>query len=271
MRAKIPFKRLATIILLLSVMPFAALCATTPYTERTRLMLTTEAQENEMGEKSYREFMAKAAPSRNRVYVGMVERVGRRLAAVAGKPDYKWEFAVVESNEVNAFCLPGGKIVFYTGIMPMFENEAELAVVMGHEIAHAVLRHGGERMSQAMAANVVGSILGALTEKDGKRELYMAAFGGITTVGLILPYSRKHEYEADETGTLFTAKAGYAPDAAVSFWQKMMKQGGARPPEFLSTHPADAKRVEYLRKIMPRMKQVYSAAAEKHGDGEALR
>lgn len=256
---------------LIAILPFAAGCATTPYTERTRLMLTTEAQENEMGEKSYREFMAKAAPSRNRVYMGMVERVGRRLAAVAGKPDYKWEFTVVESKEVNAFCLPGGKIVFYTGIMPMFENEAELAVVMGHEIAHAVLRHGGERMSQAMAANVVGAILGAVTEKDGRRELYMAAFGGITTVGLILPYSRKHEYEADDTGTLFTAKAGYAPEAAVSFWQKMMKQGGARPPEFLSTHPADAKRVEYLRKLMPRMKQVYSASAEKHGHGEVLR
>ncbi len=262
--------RLDAFILLLAVLPFAVFCATTPYTERTRLMLTTEAQENAMGEKSYREFMAKAVPSRNRVYVGMVERVGRRLAAVANKPDYTWEFTVVESNEVNAFCLPGGKIVFYTGIMPMFENEAELAVVMGHQIAHAVLRQAGERISQAMAANVVGNILGALTEKDGKRELYMAAFGGITTVGFILPYSRKHEYEADETGTLFTAKAGYAPDAAVSFWQKMMKQGGARPPEFLSTHPADAKRVEYLRKIMPRMKQVYSASAEKHGYGERL-
>ncbi len=249
----------------------ATSCATTPYTDRTRFMLTTEAQENEMGEKSYREFMAKAVPSRNLAYARMVERAGKRLAAVAGKPEYKWEFSVVESNEVNAFCLPGGKIVFYTGIMPMFENEAELAVVMGHEIAHAVLRHGGERMSQAMAANVVGAILGALTEKDGKRELYMAAFGGITTVGLILPYSRKHEYEADETGTLFTAKAGYAPEASVSFWQKMMKQGGARPPEFLSTHPADKKRVEYLQKLMPRMKQVYSASAEKHGNGERLR
>ena len=271
MKPTIKHKRLAAIILLWAVLPFADYCASTPYTDRTRLMLTTEAQENEMGEKSFREFMAKAALSRNRFYVDMVERVGKRLAAEANKANYKWEFAVVESKEVNAFCLPGGKIVFYTGIMPMFENEAELAIVMGHEIAHAVLRHGGERMSQAMAANFLGSVLGALTEKDGKRELYMAAFGGITTVGLILPYSRKHEYEADETGTLFSAKAGYAPEAAVNFWQKMMKQGGARPPEFLSTHPSDTKRVEYLQKLMPRMKQVYSSSAEKHGYGERLR
>ncbi len=254
---------------LLAVSLLAA-CSTAPYTGRTRLMLTTEDQENEMGAQYYKEFMRKARPSANASYNSLVSRVGQRLAAVTGKSNYAWEFKVVESNEINAWCLPGGKIVFYTGIMKIFENEAEIAVVMGHEMAHALLRHGGERMSQEMVVGTLGAAIAAMTEGDQNRELYMAAFGGISSVGVILPFSRKHEYEADYTGTMLTAKAGYDPGAAAAFWRKMMKMGSGKVPEFLSTHPSDDKRVRALEKVSAKMRSYYGKAPVQYGLGDRL-
>ncbi len=254
----------------LAAMLFIMACSATPYTGRKRLMLTTEQQENAMGAESYKEFMGKATPSSNRAYIDLVTRVGTRLAAAANRPDYAWEFEVVESKEINAWCLPGGKIVFYTGIMKLFDNEAEIAAVMGHEIAHAVLRHGGERMSQGLVIQALGTMLESMTETSQNRALYMLAFGGISNVGVLLPFSRKHEYEADRTGTMLMAKSGYDPDAATAFWKKMIKLGGTKTPEFLSTHPADGNRVKALAKVSGEMRGYYTNAPQRYGLGEKI-
>ena len=218
-----------------------------------------------MGARHYRDFLQEAKLSDNEEYNRLVRRVGRRIAAVAGKPEYKWEFKVVASDKVNAWAMPGGKIVFYTGIMKLFENEAELAAVMGHEIAHAVARHGGERMSQGIVINVVGA-LGSLAVEKEDREKFLAVYGGATTVGAVLPFSRKHEYEADYIGTILMAKAGYDPRASRNFWKKMAERGGGQI-EFLSTHPADENRIERLDKKMPEFLSHYNAASPKYGKG----
>lgn len=243
-------------------------CVTNPYTKRKQFIITSESAEMSMGAQHYRDFLKEAKLSRNAFYVNMVKRAGKRIAAVADKPNFKWEFNVVESKQVNAWCMPGGKIVFYTGIMKLFENEAELAAVMGHEIAHAIARHGGERMSQGIIINIAGA-LGSLTVKKKNREKFMAIYGGATTVGAVLPFSRKHEYEADYIGSLLMAKAGYNPRAARNFWRKMAKMGGNNI-EFLSTHPADEKRIKEISRKMGEFMNQYNRAPTKHGFGKKM-
>jgi predicted Zn-dependent protease len=193
--------------------------------------------------------------------VDMVRRVGNRIALAAEEflrnsgldaeaEKYNWEFNLIEDDKtVNAWCMPGGKVAVYTGIMPITQNENGLAVVLGHEVAHAIARHGNERMSQSLLANMGGVALAvALKEKPGKtRQLYMAAFGMGASVGFLLPYSRVHESEADRIGLTIMARAGYDPRGAIPFWERMNKKGGTRPPEFLSTHPAPASRITDLK------------------------
>jgi predicted Zn-dependent protease len=174
--------------------------------------------------------------------------------------DYEWEFNLVESEEVNAWCMPGGKVVFYTGILPVTQDENGLAVVMGHEIAHAVAQHGNERMSQMLVAQLGGMALSkALEEKpEQTQQLWMAAFGLGAQFGFLLRYSRLHESEADHLGLIFMSMAGYDPKGAVEFWQRMSeKKGGQAPPEFLSTHPSDEKRIKNLQALVPEAMQYY--------------
>ena len=201
----------------------------------------------------------------------MVTDVGAKIAASAEAfmreqglenqlSQYQWEFNLVEADTmVNAFCLPGGKIGIYSGILPVAQSEAGLAVVVGHEVAHAIANHSGERMSQLLLVQMGGIALSKATkEKPEKTQQLLAlAFGIGANVGVLLPYSRKHESEADRIGLILMARAGYDPNTAIPFWQRMTEQGGPRPPEFLSTHPAPEKRVNEIRDHLPEAMEYY--------------
>jgi predicted Zn-dependent protease len=235
------------------------------------LDLIPDASMLSMSFQQYDQFLAEHPLSKDGVASKMVWRVGDRIQLaveqyfaennLSGRlADYEWEFNLVEDETPNAWCMPGGKVVIYTGILPITQNEAGLAVVMGHEIAHAIAQHGNERMSQGLITQTGGMVLmKALEEKPQQtQQLWMTAFGLGSQVGVMLPFSRLHESEADHLGLIFMAMAGYNPQEAKLFWQRMeeMKGGGA-PPEFLSTHPADATRIEQIEKLMPDAMKYY--------------
>lgn len=256
-------------------------CQTVPVSGRKRIaMVTPESQEIAMGEQAYEQILAEEALSNNADAVAMVERVGRRIAAVAGRDDYDWEFKLVAGPTKNAFCLPGGKVAVHEGILPICQNEAGLAVVMSHEIAHALARHGGERMNQQMVVNGVKSVGGLLGNKylggeDGKLdpktlEYVGLAYGLGTQYGVVLPYSRKHETEADLIGLQLMAKAGYDPSEAPMFWDRFSQESGPKPPEFFSTHPSDMRRAIELRERLPDALAFYRAAPEKFELGDPV-
>ncbi len=245
-------------------------CSTVPLTGRSQLSLLPESSMVEMSLTSYSEFLKENKLSTNAGQIQQIKRVGAKVSAAvetylknngfAGYIDhFKWEFNLVQSDVPNAWCMPGGKVVFYTGILPFAQNDAGIAVVMGHEIAHAVARHGNERMSQSMMLEMGGVALSeALKQKPEKtRVLFSTAYGLGTQVGVALPFSRKHELEADEMGLIFMAMAGYDPREAVAFWKRMSAKGGAATPEFLSTHPVDTRRIAELGKLMPEAMKYY--------------
>jgi predicted Zn-dependent protease len=224
-----------------------------------------------MSLQEYSNVLKKSKLSQDQEMVAMVRRVGSAIARSAeaflrdeGREaqirEYQWEFNLIEDDKVvNAWCMPGGKIAVYTGILPVTRDETGLAVVVGHEVAHALANHGNERMSQALLATVGAVTLSvALAEKPRQtRSLFLAAFGVGTSVGILLPYSRLHESEADRIGLMLTARAGYDPREAVPFWTRMNEKGGASPPEFLSTHPAPASRIENIRSHLPEAMKYY--------------
>jgi predicted Zn-dependent protease len=262
---RIPAAALAAILLLA-----LAGCMTEPDTGRKRLILTSMSQETSLGQQSWGELQKKEAPSQAAAKTAAVQRVGTNLSKIISQPGFDWEFKCFASQEMNAFCLPGGKVGVYEGLFKNLANDAELAAVVGHEISHATARHGGERMTQAMAVGLAGMGLNVALESKAveSRELWMAAYAGVTTVGVLLPYSRVHEYEADEVGALYMARAGYDPRAAITFWQKFAaSKGGAQGLELLSTHPVDANRISRLQQIMPRALAEYEKAPKKHGLG----
>jgi predicted Zn-dependent protease len=226
-----------------------------------------------MGLSAFDEITNTEPASTNQQYIEMVNRVGQRIAAVADRPDYQWEFRVLASDQQNAFCLPGGKVAVYEGIMPVCQNEAGLAVVMSHEIGHALARHGGERMSHGYAVEGVRKAVQFVTRKqdEKKQELILQAYGVASEYGVVLPYSRKHESEADHMGIMLMAKAGYEPGEAPKFWSRFaaMSQGPVQP-EFLSTHPSDERRAQDLADLLPQAGQLYSAVSTKFGQGEFL-
>ena len=245
-------------------------CVTEPETGRRRLILTSMSQEASLGQQSWTELTQSQPLSRDQAKTAAVQRVGTALSQVVTQSGFEWEFKCFASDEMNAFCLPGGKVGVYEGLFKAFANDAEMAAVVGHEIAHATARHGGERMTYAMAVGLAGLGLNmALDSKASEnRELWMAAYAGVTTVGVILPYSRVHEYEADEIGALYMARAGYDPRAAVAFWEKFAAgKSGAAVPELLSTHPVDANRVARLKQVMPRALAEYEKAPQRRGLG----
>jgi len=235
-------------------------CATVPYTERQQIMMVSEEQESQIGATLFTEVKQESKLSGDARINSMVSEVGRRIATAADKPDYKWEFVVIEDKSVNAFALPGGKVAFNTGIMPICQDEAGIAAVMGHEVAHALARHGSERMSQQQALSIGGvALMAAISGRSPVvREGVMQAYGLGAQVGVLLPYSRKHELEADRIGMILMAKAGYDPRQAVSFWERMLaRKEGSAPPPFLSTHPSDQKRVEELKSFLPEALKYY--------------
>ena len=246
-------------------------CSTVPLTGRTQLDLISSSTMLSMSFQQYDEFLKTHKLSTNQEQTQMVKRVGQRIQKSVEQymaennlsdrlKNYRWEFNLVESPEANAWCMPGGKVVVYSGILPITKDEAGLAVVMGHEIGHAIARHGDERMSQGLLVQTGGMALSAaLANKPGTtRQLWMTAFGLGASVGVILPYSRLHENEADSLGLVFMAMAGYDPHGAVDFWERMAKQKkGKAPPEFLSTHPADETRISNIKAEIPAAMKYY--------------
>lgn len=248
-------------------------CKSVPMTGRRQLLLVSESQEASLGETSYREILETEKPSQNQAYVDMVRRVGNRIADVAGRPDFDWEFNVIASPQQNAFCLPGGKVAIYEGILPICANEAGLAVVMSHEIAHALARHGSERMSHGYVVNGVQTVASRVLQNHEEltRERVMKAYGLASQYGFVLPYSRKHESEADQIGLLIMSRAGYDPSEAPRFWRRFAESKGEEgPAEFLSTHPSDERRASELEAMLPEAMELYVNANQRHGLGEAI-
>ena len=234
-------------------------CAKVPFTGRSALMLMSKEQEIAMGDEAYAQLLkeSKIAGEGNEVKnrdAALIKKVGEKIAAIADKPEYKWEFVLIDdSSTVNAFCLPGGKVAFYTGILPLCADENGIAVVMSHEIGHAVARHGAERMSQGMLADAAGQVLANVVHatSTARGSVIMNAYGLATNLGVMLPFSRQHEYEADFIGICLMAKAGYDPSAALGFWKRMSELSKGNIPEFLSTHPSDEKRVAEIERRLP--------------------
>lgn len=236
-------------------------CAKTPITNRTQFMMMTEGQENAMGAQTARQVKQTETLSRDRAEIERLKRVGQRIAKVANRPDYKWEFNVVEKKDENAFALPGGSVFVNSGMMDMVESDDELAVVVGHEIAHVLARHGGERLSVSMAAQLGGQVAATAIgiQNPAFSRLFLTAYGMGSRVGVILPFSRANELEADEIGLILMTQAGYNPEAAVGFWRKMgAKSKDNAPPPWLSTHPADEERIAAMERNMGYIKKRYT-------------
>jgi predicted Zn-dependent protease len=236
-------------------------CARVPYTNRSQLILVDSQQEMALGARAFRQVVAQSRIDRDPKVNAAVDEVGRRLAAVAKRPDFRWKFVVLDDDkQVNAFCLPGGKVGVYTGILPVAQDKNGLAVVMAHEIAHAIARHGAERMSQNQLAQLAGQALAIGLGGRPEAGMVLSAYGLGTQVGVLLPYSRTQESEADHIGLLLMAQAGYDPRAAIDFWERMERVDRSRAPEFLSTHPSGGTRLQQLRAWMPEATRLYDAA-----------
>ncbi len=252
-------------------------CTQNAVTGRKQLSLVSESELQLMAKQQYSSFLdSSKVVSRTNSNAEMVHRVGTRIASAVkqyydgqGKTSvlegYQWEFNLIDSKEVNAWCMPGGKVVVYTGLLPITQNETSLAIVLGHEITHALAQHGAERMSQGLLQQLGGVALSvAVSSKPAETQnLFMQAYGIGTTVGGILPFSRKEESEADKYGLFFAAMAGYNPQEAVAFWERMAKSGGSKPPEFLSDHPADETRIANIKALMPEAMKYYKPDASK--------
>ena len=247
-------------------------CSTVPLTGRKQLSLVSDSELNQAAAASYSQLLSSP---QTKVVAGTAEaqrvkRIGGQLATVierylqenghANEYAFKWEFNLIQSNEVNAWCMPGGKVAIYSGILPITQTDAGLATVMGHEIAHAIARHSAERMSQELAAQAGGSVIGAAAgNKSAATQQILGTLYGVGGQLAMLHYSRGQELEADRLGLIFMAMAGYNPNEAIGFWQRMaaQKQGGGAPPEFLSTHPADATRIAAIQNAIPEAMKYY--------------
>ncbi len=247
-------KKIIQLLLLAFITIYLSAClASTPYTHRKQLVLFSPQQEMQMGYQSAKQILQKEPLSRDPRLNAVVQRVGKRIAAAAAQPNYKWQFFVIDKDVLNAFCLPGGKVFVYKGLFRAVQNEDQLAVVIGHEVAHAIARHGAERMSM-MQLGRMGKTIAAQTISGGKYAgVINKAYGSVEGVGLVLPFSRKFEYEADEIGLYLMTKAGYNPREALKFWDNMrrLSAGKRKPPEFLSTHPADINRIRKIQERIP--------------------
>lgn len=264
-------KKIPAIIFTLIIFLLISSCSSVPITGRKRVALLPSSNLATMAFQSYRELLSKSRLSNDREKVMLVKRVGRRIAMAAEVfmkeegldkqlKNFKWEFNLIENDKVvNAFCMPGGKVAVYTGILPIAKNEAGLAVIVGHEVAHAIAKHGNERMSQLLLVQLGGVALDVATRNkpDETRNLFRLAYGIGTQLGILLPYSRTHENEADHIGLVLMTRAGYDPWTASEFWKRMAKSGGKRIPRFLSTHPEPERRVKRINKLIPGVMKKY--------------
>lgn len=268
-------KRLLTTLFVFA--SFVIACSRNPLTKKSQLTLVPESELQAMGTQQYQQFLSanKVVSASNHRDAEMVRRVGQRITravetyyAQNGISDklngFNWEYNLVDDKAINAWCMPGGKIVVYTGLLPVSQNEAALAVVMGHEVSHALLQHGNQRMSQGLLQQLGGVALSvAVTNKPAETQnLFLAAYGAGTTIGVTLPFSRKQELESDRFGLIWTAMAGYNPQEAIALWERMEKASqGQKPPEFLSTHPSEGKRIDELQRYMPEALKYYKPIA----------
>lgn len=255
----------------IAVLLFAS-CSQNALSGKRQFTLLPESELQNMANTQYRQFLSgkQVIGSSYSGDAAMVNRVGERIIRSVNKlyadkgltdrlKGFDWEVNLVQDNQINAWCMPGGKIVVYTGLLPVTQNEDALAAVMGHEVCHALLQHGNQRMSQALVQQMGGAALSvALSNRPQEtRTLFMLAYGVGTQVGLMLPFSRGHELEADRWGLIIAAMAGYDPRAAIGLWERMEKAGGGKTPEFLNTHPSEGKRIERLEKLMPEALEYY--------------
>ena len=250
------------IILFLSILLSFISCYSAPVTGRSQFIIISEAEEIQMGNVAFRDVLKKEAISNNPDYNAAVRRVGSRIAAISDTPNYNWEYKVIDEDEtINAFALPGGKVAVYTGILPVAKNDAGLATIIGHEVAHAVARHGAERASAGILAELGAAGLGAAIGgmDPTVAGAIMQAYGLGVTVGGILPFSRTQESEADRIGLIYMAKAGYDPREALEFWKRMAQatRGETKPPVFLSTHPDYGTRISNIQKWLPEATYYY--------------
>jgi predicted Zn-dependent protease len=256
----LPTSRILILSLILGLALLVAGCATAPFTGRRQLLFTSEGSEAQMGYSAFQQIKRHYKIDHDPEINDLVTRVGRRIAAAAQRPDYRWEFVVFKDKEANAFCLPGGKVGIFTGILKYTKNEAGLATVISHEVAHALARHAGERMSQSMLAQLGGIGLGAALGGTGSlaSQGIMQGYSLAAQLGVLLPYSRTQEYEADHIGLILMAKAGYDPAQALAFWKRMMtKDKKVKLPQFMSTHPTDANRLRELEAFLPEARKYY--------------
>mgnify|MGYP006301828131 CR=1 FL=1 len=261
------------LVVLFGCLFFIISCSTVPITGRQQLNIIPTSTMLQMSYQQYEQFLNQHQISNDASEVRMVKTVGSKIAQAVEQyfrqnnmaeqiDNYEWEFNLIESEEVNAFAMPGGKVVVYSGILPIARNRTGLAVIIGHEIAHVVAEHGNERMSHGLATQMGGMALSAAlsSQPQQTRELFMTAFGAGAQIGFMLPYSRLQESEADHLGLIFMAMAGYDPRAAIDFWQRMQqKKGGGSTPEFLSTHPSDQSRIQNIRELIPKVMPYYRA------------
>jgi predicted Zn-dependent protease len=262
---------LCSVFIVFILCALLAACATVPLTERKSLRLIPSSELLSLSDQQYAKVLSESKLSTDRQKIQMVTRVGKRIAGAAEEflkesqaedkiKNYQWEFNVIEDDKTaNAWCMPGGKVAVYTGILPFTRNEAGLAVVLGHEVAHAIAEHGNERMSEALLAQLGGVALAVALEEEPEetQQLFMLAYGVTANLAALLPYSRLHENEADRIGLTLMAMAGYDPHEAVRFWQTMSEQGGSRPPTFLSTHPAPESRIDKIKSYIPEAMRHY--------------
>lgn len=226
----------------------------TPYTNRSQMIFMSPKEELALGEKSYKQALSKSEVITNTTDARRVQNIGLKIAQVANRPDFKWEFKLVNNEAKNAFCLPGGKVVVYNGILEVAKNDAQLATVMAHEVAHALARHGAERMSSAMVQQgiqVIGNVVLASTAPE-YTNVFNQAYGIGSQVGVMLPYGRLQENEADEIGIYLMAKAGYDINEALNFWKNMSK-GKKQTNEFFSTHPSSSTRIANIQRVIEKI------------------
>lgn len=264
-------RRIAALFGVLVALLSLPACTTVQETNRKQLNFVSDDQAASMGVEAFSQIKKEEKISTDPAVNARIQRIGKRIAGSVGRdlPNAQWEFVVFESDQINAFALPGGKVGFYTALIKIAESDDEIAAVMGHEVAHVTSRHGSERQSQAILLGLGGTALAVGTESSKNQQYYMLAYGLGSTLGS-LAYSRDHEREADAVGLQFAARAGYDPRAAASFWRKMAaKETGGRPPKLLSTHPPSAERIETLERLAPGLMPVYQQAKANLATGGA--